>query len=75
MSTDTITIQTDRGPLCVPQGSTLAEALPALLAGSVLDAGSVATAVNGDFVARADRAHHVLHEGDAVLCFAPITGG
>ena len=75
MSTDTITIQTDRGPLGVPRGSTLADALPALLAGSSLDAHSVATAVNGDFVARADRGHHVLQEGDAVLCFSPITGG
>ena len=75
MPTDTITIQSDRGPLCVPQGCTLADALPALLAGSALDPHSVATAVNGDFVARTERAQHVLHEGDAVLCFAPITGG
>ncbi len=36
---------------------------------------TVATAVNGEFVARAARAHHLLHDGDAVFTFQPITGG
>jgi sulfur carrier protein len=35
----------------------------------------VSTAVNGEFVARAARAAHVLTEGDAVLLFQPIVGG
>jgi sulfur carrier protein len=34
-----------------------------------------ATAVNGEFVARAWRANHTLKDGDAVLCFQPIVGG
>lgn len=79
----TITIHTDRGPLTLPEGSHLADAVEALLPRS--DAGStsaeptastvVATAVNGQFVARHLRATHTLHDGDSVLCFSPITGG
>lgn len=79
----TITIHTDRGPLALPAGSHLADAVAALLSRS--DAGStlaeatvptaVATAVNGQFVARHLRATHALHDGDTVLCFSPITGG
>jgi sulfur carrier protein len=38
-------------------------------------AASMATAVNGDFVARHARSQHVLREGDALLCFTAITGG
>jgi sulfur carrier protein len=67
-----ITVQTDAGPVQVPPGTTVA-ALLATLPG--LRAEGVATAVNGDFVARHQRASHVLHDGDALLCFAPITGG
>ena len=36
---------------------------------------ALATAVNGDFVAREARAARVLREGDAVFTFQPITGG
>jgi len=36
---------------------------------------AVATAINGDFVPRSERAARVLREGDAVMCFQPITGG
>ena len=36
---------------------------------------SVAVAVNGDFVPRADRAQRVLQGGDQVACFKPIVGG
>ena len=46
-----------------------------LLQGSSRSADTVATAVNGEFVARGARADHALHDGDAVLCFSPITGG
>lgn len=70
-----ITIRTDEGPLSLVQGSTLAEALDILLAARGKAPDSVATAVNGQFVARGLRAGHELRDGDTVLCFSPITGG
>jgi sulfur carrier protein len=70
-----LTIQTDRGPLQLPEGSTLADAVTTLLTQSGQDPASVATAVNGQFVARSARQAHRLSQGDTVLCFAPITGG
>ena len=36
---------------------------------------SVATALNGEFVARGERASRVLCDGDKVTCFQAITGG
>ena len=36
---------------------------------------SVATALNGDFVARGERARHPLGEGDRVDVVAPMAGG
>jgi sulfur carrier protein len=36
---------------------------------------ALATAVNGEFVARDARAERQLHDGDAVFTFQPITGG
>ena len=36
---------------------------------------SVATALNGEFVARGQRAERVLRDGDRVTCFQAITGG
>ncbi len=36
---------------------------------------SLATAVNGQFVPRTQRATTLLHAGDAILTFQPITGG
>jgi sulfur carrier protein len=36
---------------------------------------SLATAVNGQFVPRTQRATTVLHPGDHILTFQPITGG
>lgn len=36
---------------------------------------SLATAVNGEFVAREARGECKLQEGDAVFTFQPITGG
>lgn len=70
-----ITIRTDQGHLSVPAGSTLAMVVDTLLAPQGQAHDSVATAVNGQFVARGARAGHVLNEGDTVLCFSPITGG
>ena len=75
MHDTTIHIRTDQGDLCLPHGSTLLEAVDQLMAPQGRAPESVATAVNGQFVARSLRATHVLHDGDAVLCFAPITGG
>lgn len=75
MSPDFLTIHTDRGPLSLPAGSTLADAVEQLLQGKSGSADTVATAVNGEFVARGARADHALHDGDTVLCFSPITGG
>ena len=75
MRSDTLTIQTDRGPLNLPPGATLADAVAQLLQGSARDTDAIATAVNGEFVARSARAHHALQDGDTVLCFSPITGG
>jgi sulfur carrier protein len=70
-----ILIRTDHGPVSLPAGSTLAQALEQLLPALQQRADSVATAVNGDFVPRHARAEHVLQHGDTVLCFSPITGG
>ena len=36
---------------------------------------SLATAVNGEFVPRSERAAVQLRDGDAVFTFQPITGG
>lgn len=71
----TLTVHTERGPLALPAGSTLADAVLALLDATHTDATQVATAVNGGFVPRHARATHALHDGDTVLCFSPITGG
>lgn len=73
----TLTVRTDAGPLHLPAGATLDDAVRALLAAASgqESATSVATAVNGCFVPREARAGHLLHEGDHVLCFSPITGG
>lgn len=54
-----------------PAGLTLA----ALLAEQGVDAGQVATAVNGAFVPRTQREATVLQPGDTVLTFQAIVGG
>lgn len=36
---------------------------------------SLATAVNGEFVAREARGERILRDGDVVFTFQPITGG
>ncbi|HEU4460069.1 MAG TPA: sulfur carrier protein ThiS [Methylibium sp.] len=53
------------------EGLDLAQALDAL----GIEAGRVATALNGDFVARERRAATLLAPGDAVAVFATIVGG
>lgn len=54
-----------------PEGLTLA----ALLEAQQVNAGQVATAVNGEFIPRAQRATTPLQPGDTVLTFQAIVGG
>jgi sulfur carrier protein len=72
---ETLTIRTDQGDVQLPAGSTLADAVTRILHGQGTTPEQVATAVNGQFVARSARTGHALQDGDAVLCFSPITGG
>ncbi|MGV3492370.1 MAG: sulfur carrier protein ThiS [Ramlibacter sp.] len=58
-------------PREVRAGDTLADLVAAL----GQPPAALATAVNGEFVARAARAERPLREGDAVFTFQPITGG
>jgi sulfur carrier protein len=58
-------------PRPIAEGQTLADLVAAL--GQPPQ--SLATAVNGEFVARAARAQTRLRDGDAVFTFQPITGG
>lgn len=67
----TITVALDGRPQAVPTGSTLAQ----LVAQLGLAPPDVATALNGQFVARERRDAQVLRDGDAVLLFQPIVGG
>ena len=55
----------------VPAGASLA----AVIANAQLAAETVATAVNGEFVPRNNRAARELLAGDAVFTFQAITGG
>jgi sulfur carrier protein len=66
-----VRVQLDGETIELAPGSTLAE----LLARRGVSPEAVATAVNGDFVARAARAARTLSTGDSVMCFKPITGG
>lgn len=58
-------------PHIVPDGATLADLVAAL----ALEPTAVATAVNGDFVARDQRGARALQPGDQVTCIQPIVGG
>ena len=58
-------------PRALPAPATLADLVEAL----DQPPQALATAVNGQFIARAQRAQHTLREGDAVFTFQPITGG
>lgn len=49
--------------------------LAALLNALGQDCTGMATAVNGEFVARDQRLHCVLNTGDSVTVFRPIVGG
>jgi sulfur carrier protein len=67
----TITLMLDGQPHRMASGGTLAALVESL--GHAPN--QVSTAVNGNFVARGQRAEHVLQNGDAVLLFQPIVGG
>ncbi|MBL8389022.1 MAG: sulfur carrier protein ThiS [Hydrogenophaga sp.] len=58
-------------PLPCPRGLTLAQ----LLESQGVDGTAVATAVNGHFVPRAQRAATILQPHDRVLTFQAIVGG
>ncbi len=66
-----IHITLNGAPLQLEPDTTLAE----LIATTGHEPQGLSTAVNGDFVARESRSHHVLREADAVFTFQPITGG
>jgi sulfur carrier protein len=55
----------------LPPGQSLADLIAQLEAPPQ----ALATAVNGEFVAREARAQRQLNDGDAVFTFQPITGG
>lgn len=66
-----ILITVNGGEHSIPSGTSLA----AVIANEKLAAEAVATAVNGEFVARNDRVARALLAGDAVFTFQAITGG
>lgn len=55
----------------VAPGTTLAQLLEPLQQ----EGSNYATAINGEFVPRTQRAHRALANGDRVDCFRQITGG
>jgi sulfur carrier protein len=71
MNAGSVSILLEGKPHAVPSGTTLG----ALVTEMGHAAQAVATAINGDFVPRAQRANHLLVAGDAVLLFEPIVGG
>lgn len=65
------TLRFNETELPCPDGMTLAH----LLESNGIVPEAVATALNGEFVARAQRASTPLHPGDTVLTFQAIVGG
>ena len=70
-ATATITVRLDDGPHSVAAGSSLAD----LLAGLGHRPDAVATAIDGRFVPREQRASERLQDGQTVLLFQAIVGG
>lgn len=66
-----ITIQLNQDSVQLPEGATLAS----LLASLPEAPSALATGLNGEFVARGQRAECSLKDGDVVTTFMPITGG
>ncbi|HET8747299.1 MAG TPA: sulfur carrier protein ThiS [Ramlibacter sp.] len=67
----TTVITVNGEPRSVEDTTTLADLVAAL----GQPPAALATAVNGEFVPRSERATLRLREGDAVFTFQPITGG
>lgn len=66
-----ITVTLEGGAAELPAGCTLAALVERLGHAPA----AVATAVDGRFVSRAERAHETLQDGQTVLLFQPIVGG
>jgi sulfur carrier protein len=66
-----ITLNVNGEPRKVEETTTLADLVAALGQSPA----ALATAVNGEFVPRGERANVRLRDGDAVFTFQPITGG
>lgn len=66
-----ITVRLNQDTVELPEGATLAS----LLATRPEAPAALATGLNGDFVAREQRAACLLKDGDVVTTFMPITGG
>jgi len=71
----TITVHFNGEPRSIPEGSTLQQAFALLVDAPEQDGPPVATAVNGQHVARALRSRTPLSAGDQITTFEPITGG
>ena len=65
------TVRVDGETRALRDGCTLAD----MLSERGHDPEAIAVAVNGEFVPRALRASHLLHDGDQVVCFKAIVGG
>lgn len=70
-TSEAVTVTVNGQPHQVPANTHLA----GLIARLGTPPQALATAVNGEFVARGQRAQCLLREGDAVFTFQPITGG
>jgi sulfur carrier protein len=66
-----IQVQLNQDRVELPEGATLAS----LIASMPQAPAALATGVNGEFVAREQRAACQLRDGDVVTTFLPITGG
>lgn len=76
MNDDTIEITINGEPRRIGQNQSVADVLALLDAeANAAPASAVATAINGDFVARTARAQRTLRDGDALFVFQPVTGG
>lgn len=71
---DTIEITINGEPRRIAANRSVADVL-ATLEDEAAPASAVATAVNGDFVARTARSQRTLQHGDALFVFQPVTGG
>lgn len=72
----TITVHVNGQSLAIPAGSSLRQALDHLAARPEADEpGTIATALNGQHIARGLREQTLLADGDHITTFEPITGG